>query len=901
MNKMVLGLLIVFTALVAVPYSVQAISACGSVATSDNLTTNISGTGTCITITSSNVELDCNGFTITFDTSGDGSAAGVEATGMNNLTVRNCNIKDDSVDGLSGIGISLTTVTNSTVQNNTIQTNGTSSNFGIHLTSSSNNNNITNNTVNAQGTGSSNFGIILFGSVLNTVGQNIIQTNGVDGNFGIFMTISASNSVINNTVNARGIGSSNRGIFLSGSDLNTVGQNIIRTNGTSSNFGIYLDISASNTFGQNIIQTNGVDDNFGIFMTISANNSVINNTVNAQGTSSGNRGIFLSGSDLNTVGQNIIRTNGTSSNFGIHLTSSSSNSVINNTVNARGTSSINRGIFLSGSVLNTVGRNIIQTSGTNRNFGIHVASSANNNNLTGNNISTSGTSSYAISIVTSNNVVFNNTVLSNPPEWISTSAGTVNNFTNTSFFTTNGAIRIFNFTITNEANITRAKLNISANRAFLNSANLTFLNTSAQIMLNGVNGSVLLVDFEDDGTYNLCNATQCQLESFNGSTAIFNVSSFTTYSTASFSDVNVTLSKSDTPDPINLTNTTILTYQINFTVTNGTAFNVTINEMYPANVTFINSTPSPTVPNTSWSVGNLSADQTYQINITVNVSSSLANGTIITNTVNVTFANSTGSSFNVNVMESTAVIAPIPAPPVPPATFANVSAAKTASVNGSIITYTIVLSSTGTEAAVNVTVKETYASGLLFLSSVPNVSSGNDTWFFSSLAVNSSTVITVILNATVNGTFPNSVNVSYFGGSGSSASSTTSISTLVGPAPVPPPAPTPSGGGGGGGGGGYAPFSTGLTQGTVTQPTVVPDTISGSQQSVSGSTRVKKSGAFVQEPPVPNSTIVEQPGASFVPQSTGVFDFQNNQWASLGLIALILLLLVLAYWAYTKE
>ncbi len=102
-----------------------------------------------------------------------------------------------------------------------------------------------------------------------------------------------------------------------------------------------------------------------------------------------------------------------------------------------------------------------------------------------------------------------------------------------------------------------------------------------------------------------------------------------------------TITKTDNTNPLNISNSTILKYQINFTIQNGTAYNTIIEENYPANIIFISSTPIPTTGENIWAAGNLTSGQTYQINITVNVSQNLQNGTILTNKVNATFTNST--------------------------------------------------------------------------------------------------------------------------------------------------------------------------------------------------------------------------------------------------------------------
>jgi len=116
-----------------------------------------------------------------------------------------------------------------------------------------------------------------------------------------------------------------------------------------------------------------------------------------------------------------------------------------------------------------------------------------------------------------------------------------------------------------------------------------------------------------------------------------------------------TITKTSSTATLNLSNTTILEYQINFTVQNGTAVNVTINEAYPANTTFINSTPPPTSEENIWLPGNLTQGQTYQINITINVSQTLENGTIITNKVNATYFNGTGQKETKEANQNTTI------------------------------------------------------------------------------------------------------------------------------------------------------------------------------------------------------------------------------------------------------
>jgi len=80
--------------------------------------------------------------------------------------------------------------------------------------------------------------------------------------------------------------------------------------------------------------------------------------------------------------------------------------------------------------------------------------------------------------------------------------------------------------------VSTSVLDISLNRVFVDSANFPFLDQLATNTLLGLPGQkrVLLVDDDDDGTFDDCPATQCALVSFAGGTLIFDVAGFTTYS-----------------------------------------------------------------------------------------------------------------------------------------------------------------------------------------------------------------------------------------------------------------------------------------------------------------------------------------------------------------------------------
>jgi len=99
---------------------------------------------------------------------------------------------------------------------------------------------------------------------------------------------------------------------------------------------------------------------------------------------------------------------------------------------------------------------------------------------------------------------------------------------------------------------------------------------------------------------------------------------------------NLIITKYDFPDPVKAGEN--LTYTIIYENTgNLNATNVTIMEVYDANVTFVNATPEPDpgTNDTTWTFPNLTIGGKHYINITVRVNDSVTNGTIIHNYVNI--------------------------------------------------------------------------------------------------------------------------------------------------------------------------------------------------------------------------------------------------------------------------
>jgi len=237
------------------------------------LTQNISGSGTCLTIGADNVELDCQGWTIT----GDGvtnNTYGVYGTGRNNVTVRNCAITNYSA-AVNAMGIYFNAVSNSYVLNNNIY----NVNRGIYVSSSSGDT-IANNTIsNTIWSGSYGQSIMTFGTNSTLVSGNIISNSSMNG-----ITVSgtsgtgpatAFNNIVEYNIVNRTYSTSAGGIVVL-----TANNSIVRYNNVSSVVagGVVVNNGGNNTIEYNRIVTPGI----GGLVAIAANatsNRYRNNTV----------------------------------------------------------------------------------------------------------------------------------------------------------------------------------------------------------------------------------------------------------------------------------------------------------------------------------------------------------------------------------------------------------------------------------------------------------------------------------------------------------------------------------------------------------------------------------------------------------------------------------------------
>jgi len=214
-----------------------------------SLDAGLHSAGTCITITASDVTLDCSGNTITG--SRTGQSAGILVSNADRVTVRDCEVSSfhygielgsaegallsgNEITNSAGYAIFMHSASGSTVSHNIVSGNW----MGIWL-QVANGNSITGNTVTTSGNS-----IYITGSRGNTISGNIASSNSL----GIRLVSSSDNTVSDNTASSNGIG-----VELDDSDGNRVIGNSISS---SSDIGITTSSANGNTFSHNILSHN---------------------------------------------------------------------------------------------------------------------------------------------------------------------------------------------------------------------------------------------------------------------------------------------------------------------------------------------------------------------------------------------------------------------------------------------------------------------------------------------------------------------------------------------------------------------------------------------------------------------------------------------------------------------
>ncbi len=231
-----------------------------------------------------------------------------------------------------------------------------------------------------------------------------------------------------------------------------------------------------------------------------------------------------------------------------------------------------------------------------------------------------------------------------------------------------------------------------------------------------------------------------------------------TETTAVNTAADLSVSKSDTPDPVQAG--TNLTYTV--TVVNAgpsNAASVSLSDTVPTGTTFVSlaapvgwSCTTPVVGGTgtvSCSSASLAAGSSHDFTLTVEADVSLAAGTVLSNTATVSSATTDGNLGNESDTETTAVIS---------AADLSVTMSDTPDPvqAGTNLTYTVTLTNNGQSAAANVNLSDTLPAGTTFVSlsspggwscTTPAVgAAGTVSCSIASLAAASAPVFTLIVN-----------------------------------------------------------------------------------------------------------------------------------------------------------
>ncbi len=186
------------------------------------------------------------------------------------------------------------------------------------------------------------------------------------------------------------------------------------------------------------------------------------------------------------------------------------------------------------------------------------------------------------------------------------------------------------------------------------------------------------------------------------------------------------------------------------------ALNLTLVESYPQGVFLQSSSIVPVVGNATFSLGNLSSGQSFLLNLSLAVSSAIANSTALLNSVNVSFTSVVGVS-NSSVANVSVVVHGIPV-------VHTTVQAPSSVVSQSLLTYAVLLNNSGDDTASSLFLTENYPQGVAFVSAIPSPTLGNNSWNLGSLAPGIGSInITVNLTGAVTNSsvLNNSVNISY--------------------------------------------------------------------------------------------------------------------------------------------
>ncbi len=252
-------------------------SSCGTISTSTTLLNSITSTAGCITINASHIFLDCANYLINYSLIGD-FGHGINITGFNNVTIKNCLIREWSVNTSGKHAINLLNGGNITIWNNTIQTVAGGS-----------------SAISATGTLTMN------------ISNNIMYTNGSSAHV-IILSTSNNATIISNLLNTTPPNTNSYGINLLDTGNNTIAFNVINSSSTA----LYISGKSNNNISYNNLTSSG-NPGTGALSLLDVNyNKIHFNQINSTGASV--YGVYIYPSSHNLFGENIIRTKQTTSN-----------------------------------------------------------------------------------------------------------------------------------------------------------------------------------------------------------------------------------------------------------------------------------------------------------------------------------------------------------------------------------------------------------------------------------------------------------------------------------------------------------------------------------------------------------------------------------------------------------
>jgi hypothetical protein len=354
---------------------------------------------------------------------------------------------------------------------------------------------------------------------------------------------------------------------------------------------------------------------------------------------------------------------------------------------------------------------------------------------------------------------------------------------------------------------------ISTCEAFVkNDSTETSLGTFSATANNCYNDSVDLSSLED-GVYTLfvkgTESTEANVVESSGkaifvcSQSLTGVCQFADFNDNDMADYcaipqepNMTISKTDSSDPV--VNGSYLNYTITYQNNGlGSASNVTITENYPSSVSFVSSDPNPDSGNNVWDIGTVASGVSGTVNVTVQVNGNVTDGLDFTNSVNMSYQNSTGGNFVLSVSQNTTAVVDDTSSPtisslgcVPdPASLlesvvcsANTNdnigldtvLANVTHYNGSVIESTVSCSGTSTSQSCNFTFISTNLAGLYNVTWWVNDTSGNIGTDLDNFTVEAVGDLAVVLDVPANGTITINQDVDFI----CNASSSDSLSNL---------------------------------------------------------------------------------------------------------------------------